>query len=261
MRIFLITAAEPFYIPHFLKGFLEKYQGELVGVALIPPHPRKMSFFRYIKNHYNLYGLKDFIRMGFRYFKKKYVHKVMRSIGFNRPLDAEHLLKKHGCPIHRPKNVNSSKFRETLKDYDLDLIVSVASSQIFKTKLLNLPKIGCINMHGSLLPKHKGINPSFWALLEGDRETGISVHFMDESIDTGKVLKQQKVPILENETLDSLSKKIANLGVDVLIEALNLIESGIADKKAFYPTGEGSYHSFPTKSEGKEFRKKGKKFL
>lgn len=261
MRVFLVTADEPFYIPIFLENFLKKLEGELVGCALLPPHPKNISFRKYIHNHYKLYGLRAFLRMGVRYVQRKHIDRFLRFLGFDRPPSVKSLLKEYDCPIYEPSSVNNKKFLNTIGELGIDLVVSVAASQIFKSRILNLPNIGCINMHGSLLPKHRGINPSFWALLAGDKETGISVHFMDESIDTGKIVLQRSIPIDEDETLDSLSKKIAEKGAHVLVEAMDLIEQDGGEVAFEQEEGEGSYHSFPTKEDGKKFRDKGLKFI
>lgn len=261
MRVFLITADDPIYVPVFMKKFLEQFQGELVGTAIIPPHPRKMTFRGYIYDHYQMYGPVAFMMMGFRYVQKRYLSGVLRCLKIGGSHSLRSLLLEYGCPVLTPHNINSKDFLHKLENYDLDLIVSVASSQIFRKRILGIPRLGCVNIHGALLPKHRGINPSFWVLLNGDAQTGTTVHFMDEKIDTGRIILQQPIPVANNETLNSLSLKIARTGARVLIEAIAMLEDGTESIVISDQEGAGSYHSFPTKEDGRRFRDRGLSFF
>jgi len=108
-----------------------------------------------------------------------------------------------------------------------DLIVVCAYGKIFPKELLEIPKFGCWNIHASLLPKYRGASPINWAILEGEKETGITIMLMDEGLDTGPILLQKKIPILEEDTAITLSQKLAQLGKEAILEAIELHKKGV----------------------------------
>jgi methionyl-tRNA formyltransferase len=261
MRLFLIVADDPFYVPVFLKEFLGRFRGDVIGAAIIPPHSPPKPLRRYILDHYYMYGLYNFMMLVLRYIWRRYLLPFFDLVKGQVPRTARLLLSDYGCSICYPRNVNDARFVRYLKSLGLDLIVSVASSQIFRRAILGVPRVGCLNIHGSLLPKHRGINPSFWVLLEGEKETGITVHLMDEHIDTGPIVLQRPLTVSENETLDSLSYRIARVGARVTEEAIGLIETAEDLEPRLDSKHSESYHSFPTKNDGRSFRKKGLRFF
>jgi len=157
------------------------------------------------------------------------------------------------------KNINAKKSLEMLKTFDPDLIISITANQIFKKRLLNLPKHGCLNLHSALLPNYKGLMPTFWVLKNDEKEMGVSVFFMDEGIDTGEILVQRAFPIEQKDTLENLIDKNKKIGMDTIVKSIELIQSGNYQTKKF-PEGMGSYYSFPTRKDVKEFTRAGKKF-
>ncbi|MHA1409202.1 MAG: methionyl-tRNA formyltransferase [Candidatus Odinarchaeia archaeon] len=260
-RVFVITVDEPFYTPIFFKKVVDSLKDSLVGVAVLSPVPRKMSYWRYIHMHYMLYGASIFVKQSLRYVKRRLIDFFFRYLKIGSPYSVQSVLLHQDVRIFKPSNVNGKEFLSILEDFDLNLIVSVASSQIFRKKLLRIPRYGCINVHGALLPKHRGVNPSFWVLLEGEKESGVTVHFMDEKIDTGSIILQRPFPVSENETLDSLSMKVAVEGAVAVSDAVSLISDGL-DRDSLPPQPEGgSYHSFPTAEDGRRFRQMGLRFF
>ena len=113
-----------------------------------------------------------------------------------------------------------------IKSYEPDLLISIAGNQIFKQPLIDLAPKGCLNLHTALLPKYRGLMPSFWVLKNNERETGVSVFFVDKGIDSGPILVQKKLPISEKMSQAELIKKSKKLGMDAIIEAINLIHNG-----------------------------------
>lgn len=135
----------------------------------------------------------------------------------------------NGIPVFQPGNVSAPEFMEKLKSMAIDVAIVAAFGQIFKKELLNLPKKGCWNVHASLLPKYRGANPIERAIMNGERETGISIMKMDLGVDDGPVLSQKKVPIGGNETGGELEERLAAAGAALLMEALDQIEKGGAE--------------------------------
>lgn len=124
-------------------------------------------------------------------------------------------------PVYQPSNINN-EYDEILK-YDPDIIITCAYGQIIPKVLLDYPKYGCINVHASLLPKLRGGAPIHRAIMNGDKETGITIMYMDLKMDNGDIISQKKIPILEDDNLDSLYDKLSKLGSSLLLETLPLI--------------------------------------
>ena len=103
--------------------------------------------------------------------------------------------------------------------------------KILPQELLNIPKLGCINVHGSLLPKYRGAAPIQWAVLNGDKTTGITTMYMDAGMDTGDMILKQEVEIGEDETTGELWDKLTKIGGELLVKTLDLIEQGKAPKR------------------------------
>jgi len=119
----------------------------------------------------------------------------------------------------------------SIREFAPDLIVVAAYGQILRPNLLELPRYGCVNVHGSLLPRWRGAAPIQAAILAGDAETGITIMLMDAGIDTGDMLSQRALPIADDDTAETLFEKLAPLGADLLIETLPcFIEGKIAPK-------------------------------
>ena len=111
-----------------------------------------------------------------------------------------------------------------------DIVVTCAYGQIIPEVILNCPKYGCINVHGSLLPKLRGGAPIHHAIINGDNKTGITIMYMDKMMDSGDIISQKEIPILDNDNLDSLYEKMSHLGAELLIETLPSIVNGTNDR-------------------------------
>ena len=135
-----------------------------------------------------------------------------------------------GIPVLQPEKVSTDEFADKLKSYEPDAIVVVAFGQILKKNILELPKYGCINVHGSLLPKYRGAAPIQWAIINGDSESGVTIMHMDAGIDTGDMILKGTVELAPDETAGSLFEKIGKLSGPVLLKALDLIEAGTAER-------------------------------
>lgn len=115
---------------------------------------------------------------------------------------------------------------ERLRELSLDVLVVAAFGQFLRSTVLRLPRLGCVNVHASLLPKYRGAAPVAWAILEGEPETGVTTFVLDEGMDTGPVLLQRAVPIGEDETAGELEGRLAALGADLIVESLEGLALG-----------------------------------
>lgn len=131
-----------------------------------------------------------------------------------------------GLPVVQPEKLRSPEAMAQLQAWVPDLIVVAAFGQILRPAVLDLPRFGCVNVHGSLLPRWRGAAPIQAAILAGDRETGITIMKMDSGVDTGPMLSQRAIPISADDTAGSVFEKMSALGADLLLETLPLYLSG-----------------------------------
>lgn len=130
-----------------------------------------------------------------------------------------------GLPVIEAEDLKSPEFAVQLGKLNADLFVVVAFRILPKT-VLEIPKIGSINLHASLLPRYRGAAPIHWAIINGEKETGCTIFFLDEKVDTGNIIAQQKTKIGENETTGELYERLKNLGSELLLNSINEIDSG-----------------------------------
>ncbi len=133
--------------------------------------------------------------------------------------------------IMQPEKVRKNEeFINEIKKINPDVICVVAYGKILPKEILEIPRYGCVNVHGSLLPKYRGAAPIQWAVLNGDKETGITTMYMDEGMDTGDMILKEKVEIGEDETTGELWDRLSKVGGNLLVRTLNEIEKGNAPR-------------------------------
>jgi len=125
-----------------------------------------------------------------------------------------------GLPTLKPRRARDPEFIDAIRNLQPDLGVVVAYGQILPQALLDIPRYGCLNVHASLLPRHRGAAPIQWSIVEGDRETGVSIMQMDAGLDTGPVLAEERTPIYDEDDAQSLHERLAGLGAGLLVRTL-----------------------------------------
>lgn len=138
------------------------------------------------------------------------------------------LAQQYAIPVFQPEKVKTPEFVEILRTLAPQVIVVVAFGQLLSQAILDIPPMGCINVHGSLLPKYRGAGPIQWSIINGDKTTGVTTMYMEKGLDTGDMLLKREFEILEKETAQELHDKMSAIGAEVLIETLQLIEAGKA---------------------------------
>jgi len=126
----------------------------------------------------------------------------------------------HNIPVLTPVKIKAPEAIAELKQYPADVFVVAAFGQILSKEILEMPPLGCVNIHASLLPKYRGAAPIQWAILDGEKETGVTIMQMNEGLDTGDILLQDTVEITDTETGESLFDKLAECGAKLIVEAL-----------------------------------------
>lgn len=131
-----------------------------------------------------------------------------------------------GIPVLQPLKIRTPEFLQALSSWQPDVIAVAAYGRILHTPILQLPPMGCVNVHGSLLPKYRGAAPVQWAVINGETETGITTMRMDEGMDTGAMFLQARLEILPEDTAGTLAPRLAELGGRLLIETLARLKAG-----------------------------------
>lgn len=151
--------------------------------------------------------------------------------------------------IYQPEKIKDESFLQTLKDFNADLFVVVAYGQILSEDVLNIPKYGCINVHGSLLPKYRGAAPIQWSIINGEEKTGVTIMYMEKGLDSGDMILKEEILIEKTETYKTLHDKMSVVGANALIKAIDLIEKGQANPEK-QNHDEATYAPMITKETG-----------
>ncbi len=136
----------------------------------------------------------------------------------------------HGTPVYQPENLKDGTALKILEDIRPELIIVVAYGKLLPESILNLPKYGCINIHGSILPKYRGAAPIQWTVLNGDKTAGVTSMFLNSGMDTGDIIFTRETPVGEAETSGQLFDRLAILGGELLCDTVRAIESGHAPR-------------------------------
>lgn len=155
-----------------------------------------------------------------------------------------------GIPVHQPRRIREPENLEILKQYNPDVIVVVAFGQIIPEEILNLAPYGCINVHGSLLPKYRGAAPIQWAVIDGEKESGVTTMRMDAGLDTGGMILKERIPLEEKETGGSLFDKLSEAGAQLLLKTLRALEDGTATYEKQPEESPTAYAGMLTKQMG-----------
>lgn len=132
----------------------------------------------------------------------------------------------HNITVYQPQKVKTPEFVEILKEYQPDIMVVVAFGQILSEEILNIPKYGCINVHGSILPQYRGAAPIQWSIINGEEFGGVTTMYMAKGLDSGDMILKAKEKIKPDDTYGSLYDRLSVIGADLLIKTLDLIENG-----------------------------------
>ena len=254
MRIVIITQNEPFYLAENLRYLIKilPKHSKIVGCVVTEASPfgKKETFWRKVKKTYDIFGLKFFIYYATKFIKSK----------FDKSKQIDSVLKANNIPkITLNKSINERESVDIIKSYNPDLLISILGNEIFKKPIINLAPKGCLNLHTALLPKYRGLMPTFWALKNDEKYTGVSVFFVDEGIDSGPIVVQEKIEI-GNKTLEELIKETKKKGMEAIAKAVDLIHKGELNLIKNDPSLK-TYYSFPTRKDVKEFLAKGKRFF
>lgn len=156
----------------------------------------------------------------------------------------------YGIPVYQPERIKRKAAVAQLKALEPDLILVTAYGQMLSEEILNIPPLGCINMHASLLPKYRGAAPIQWAIVNGEQETGVTAMLMDKGMDTGDMLIRRVVPIAEDDTAETLYDKLAEEGGVLIKEVLSRLLAGETLLREKQEDAEATYAPIIQKEDG-----------
>lgn len=254
MRIVIITQDEPFYLAENLRYLLKimPAHSKVVGCVVADPSPfgKKESFSKKAKKTLDIFGIRFFA-----YYSMKYIASKL-----NPSAKVQKLLEKNNIPIITLEgSINKKESVDKIKAYKPDILLSILGNQIFKKPIIDLAPEGCLNLHTALLPKYRGLMPTFWVLKNNEQKTGVSVFYVDEGIDSGPIIVQKEIEILDR-TQQELIQYTKKVGMEAIAESIDLIQNNNV-KIIPNDASKMTYFSFPTKEDVKEFRRLGKKFF
>ena len=258
MRIVFITQDDVFYLPQFFSRVLSVRADETAAIVILAP---TRSLNTTVRRFYTLYGPWHFLWNSARYMSRKLGSRLALWVFGHTNLSVAGVAGRYNIPVYRPALVNDPEFIEHLRqNIKPDLIVSVAASQIFHDSLLAVPRLGCVNIHSALLPQYRGMLPSFWTLLNGETEGGVTVHYMSAGIDDGPIIAQRRFPIEDNDTVDSVIRRSKAVGAELLADVLGKLKQGKIRTSPNNPE-EGTYYSFPTRQDVRRLNALGRRVM
>jgi methionyl-tRNA formyltransferase len=249
MNVLIITEEDVFYVYEFFREFYRIGRGapySVRGISILAPFNKK-SPLDLARQMYGFYGPYHFLRVGFSYVLKKFFGRTIANLS-----------RIYGIPVVPCRNVNDSAYVDLVKQAGIDVIVSIAAPQIFKKALLSAPRFGCINSHSALLPENKGMMPVFWTMFKGSPDVGVTIHYMDESLDAGNIIAQERLP-RNGKSLHELMLETKRISARMIHTVLLDILNGKRDSTPMPPGG--SKQTFPTPTEVNEFKRRGNKLF
>lgn len=258
---------DPFYLPKVLDKYLREFGDSTAGINIQPNTQGKRTVVQTAMDLLTMYGPWYFQWKLRHYIWNKAKAKVVNGwLGSTRRCyTVEAVARKYGVPVHRTSDVNSEEFRKLLADLGVSFIVSISGTQMYRKPLRDQMKHGIVNCHGALLPKYRGLMPSFWTLANGEKEGGVSVHFVDAKLDNGPIVVQKWYRIHSRDTLEDIMARGKDLAAECIIECVRIVEDaakrGVEPPTTPNPAEELTHFSMPTKADVDRFKAGGHRFF
>ncbi len=251
LRLYIVTINESFYINPIIRWLIREYHDQIVGISIVSGRRENQSLFNYYREMYGMFRFWGTLKL----ISWLMSIKIKELLGFSDSISS--LIKKYQVELTPTKSVNSPVFVEKIKSKKVDIIFSFCP-QIFGKEILNSVKIGVVNKHCALLPAYKGLYPVFWAMLNGEKEIGVTLHLMTEEIDAGPILIQKKVP-LSSDTLFTAYSNCHLLVPEMIKEVINHYSG--KKKLEIKKNRKGNFYSSPKKEAIDKFYELGYKII
>lgn len=256
MKIFITTMDEPLYTNDFIKHIIRKRKDNIIGLAVSKGDRLTISKNRsklvYIISLLIIIGPKNFIKNSIIKVLFNIRKKLSKIFPFIRSTSIIDFAQSQGIKTYYTKSVNNKKFINILKEAKPDVIIN-QTQNFLKKKFLSIPTIGVINRHNALLPQNRGRLTPFWILYKGEKESGVSIHFVNEELDSGDIIVQEKFEIKDKDDFNSIVKKSYEIAPRAMLKAIDLLEKG--NYKLIKNDNEkATYNTTPTIKEAIIFR-------
>lgn len=257
LKVFIISQEEPFYIPKVIRYLLEHQNSsfEIVGATRLQPHRKNKTMKDWLLERTQIYTYWElFITTCFFVYCKVW-YKLISKLGVNNPFSVKSIYAEHNVEELVTTDINSPEYLSCLKQLDIDVVLSISPPQLFGKELLSLPKKACLNAHGTLLPRHRGVFGSWWMLYQGDKEIGTTIHTMVDKLDAGDVVWQKEILMPHKATQYAIAYHTKKVMAEGLVETLSNYQ--LDNVNTIISSYKESYHKAPSKEQGKDFHKKG----
>ena len=253
LRVLLLTEEDKLYLPAAIAHVLKHCRHDIFHVCCLR-NPTTESFSITLGRFFRAYGLTPLF--GYARLLIPVLMNKIAGLGTAEQFSVKATVTRSGCAYSYVEDVNRDDFVNWVSEQAPDLIATISPTQILGARLLAIPRLGCINVHSSYLPLHRGLYPVYWTMASGDEDIGVSIHYLDEGIDTGDIIMQSGFSLENVRTMHEALKKAKQLGASLMVEAIDKLAHGTVD--SIRPdVGQGSYHSFPDKNSYIAFRRHG----
>ncbi len=262
LKKYVFIQNDPFYLPKVLDKYLREFASTTVGINIQSVAQGKRTIVQTALDLLNMYG-PWYFQWKFRsYAFKKLQAKIYNDIlgSTRRCYSVRAVAKKYGIPVHDLPDVNDEAFLSMLRENEVDFIVSISGTQLYKKKLREQTPWGIVNCHGALLPHYRGLMPSFWTLANNESEGGVSVHYVDRKLDNGPIVVQKRYRIHPHDTLEDVMARSKDLAAEAIIETVRKVEAGNPELIP-NPIENMSHFSMPTKEDVRRFKAAGHRFF
>lgn len=263
LKKYVFIQNDPFYLPKVLDKYLREFGDSTVGVNIQSVAQGKRTVFQTAVDLLKMYGPWYFQWKLRNYIVKKLKGKVVNDLmgSTKRCHTVAAVARKYNIPVHTSEDVNSEEFRTKLRDLGVEFIVSISGTQLYKKALRQQTPYGIVNCHGALLPRYRGLMPSFWTLANNEKLGGVSVHYVDRKLDNGPIIVQKTYRVHPHDTLEDIMARGKDLAAEAIIDCVRKVESGDLEDLMPNPEELQSHFSMPTKTDVARFRAAGRKFF
>jgi methionyl-tRNA formyltransferase len=256
MRIYIITMEDPLYTLPFIKEIIARRKASIAGVAISKGGRLKIGKKRsksvYLMSLLLIMGIGGFVKNTSRTLSFKLKRKLSQHLKFVKDPGLAAFCASHHIPVKHIGSPNDKAFLEELRAMEVDVIIN-QSQYIVKKELLSIPSIGMLNRHNALLPKNRGRLTPFWVLFKEEKETGVSIHFVDEGMDSGPIVVQERFAVDSRDDFNTVVEKNYQVAPKAMLKALDLLSSGTYELIQNLDS-EATINTIPTFNEALKYR-------
>ena len=222
---------DPIYTYDFIKEIIDARKNDIVGIAVGRGDRltinKNRSHVIYLCSLLLIMGLPKFVKRAYKTIVFR-MRRTLNRIGLSKSPSILTYATSQGIPIYNIKSPNNKSFISLLSKMDIDIIINQSQS-ILKKQFLSVPTIGVLNRHNALLPRNRGRLTPFWVIYKNETESGVSIHFVDEGIDSGRIIVQEKYQVTQGDTFNSLVEKNYQIAGKLMLKAITLLENGFSE--------------------------------